>query len=117
MIKDIQRNMLQATTFMHSFMGNCDIWNALCEFHGRVVPNTHIWGSKQIDFVLTTGGLTDSTEAISLVNCSVLNRDHHAVFIDLCIEDICCPSPDKLAQPPYRNLKLDDRIISNEYLK
>jgi hypothetical protein len=45
---------------LHTFMGNCGLRNALREFHGRVVPNTNMRGSKQTDFVLTTGGLTDS---------------------------------------------------------
>jgi hypothetical protein len=65
--------------------------------------------------VLTTGGLTDSIEAIGLLDCSVLNSDHRALFIDLCIEDIFGPSPEKLAQPHSRNLKLDDPRISEEY--
>jgi hypothetical protein len=99
---------------LHTFMGNCGLRNALREFHGGVVPNTHMRGSKQIDFVLTTGGLTDSIEAIGLLDCSVLNSDHRALFIDLCIEDIFGPSPEKLAQPQYRNLKLDDPQISEE---
>jgi hypothetical protein len=43
---------------LHTFMGNCGLRNALREFHGGVVPNTHMRGLKQIDFVLTTGGLT-----------------------------------------------------------
>jgi hypothetical protein len=100
---------------LHTFMGNCRLRNALREFHGGVVPNTHMRGSKQIDFVLTTGGLTDSIKSIGLLDCSVLNSDHRALFIDLCIEDIFGPSPEKLAQPQYRNLKLDDPRISEEY--
>jgi hypothetical protein len=98
-------------------MSNCGLRNALREFHGGVVPNTHMRGSKQIDFVLTTGGLTDSIEAIRLLDCSVLNSDHPALFIDLCIEEIFGPSPEKLAQSQYRNLKLDDPRISEEYRK
>jgi hypothetical protein len=65
--------------------------------------------------VLTTVGLTDSIEATGLLDCSVLNSDHRALFIDLCIEDILGPSPEKLAQPKYRNLKLDDPRILEEY--
>jgi hypothetical protein len=102
---------------LQTFMGNCGLRNALREFHGGVVPNTHMRGSKQIEFVLTTDGLTDSIEAIGLLDCSVLNSDHRAIFIDLCIEEIFGPSPEKLAQPQYRNLKLDDPRISEEYRK
>jgi hypothetical protein len=93
-------------------MGNYGLMRALREFHGGAVPNTHMHGSKQIDFVLTTGRLTDSIEVIGLLDCSVLNNDNSALFIDVCIEEICGPSPEKLAQPQYCNLKLDDPRIS-----
>jgi hypothetical protein len=98
-------------------MGKCCLRNALCEFHGGVIPNTHMCGSKHIDFMSTTGGLTDIIEAIVLLDCSVINSDHRALLIDLCIEEIFGPSPEKLAQPQYRNLKLDDPRISEEYRK
>jgi hypothetical protein len=99
---------------MHSFMGNVSLRNALSDFHGGVVRHTHMRGSEQIDFVLTTGRLTDSIEAIGLLDCSVLNSEPRALFIDLCIEDNFGPNPEKLAQPQYRNLKLDDPRISEE---
>jgi hypothetical protein len=102
---------------LHSFMGHCGLRNALREFHGGVLPNTQMRGSKQIDFILTTGGLTDIIEAIGLLDCSVINSNHCDLFIDLCIEEIFGPSPEKLAQPQYRNLKLDDPRISEEYRK
>jgi hypothetical protein len=35
----------------------------------------------------------------------------------LCIEEIFVPIPEKLAQPQYCNLKLDDPINSEEYRK
>jgi hypothetical protein len=102
---------------LRTFMGKCGLRNALREFHGGFVPNTHMRGSTQIDFVLTTGGLTDSIEAIGLLDCSVLNSNHRALLIDLCVKEIFGPSPEKLAQPQYRNLKLDDPRISEEYRK
>jgi hypothetical protein len=102
---------------LHNFIGNCGLRNTLRDFYGGVVPNTHMRGSKQIDFVLTTSGLTDSIKAIGLLDCSVLNSDHRTLFIDLCIEEIFGPSPEKLAQPHYRNLKLDDPRTSEEYCK
>jgi hypothetical protein len=64
---------------LHSFMGNCGLRNALRKFHGGVLPNTHMRGLKQIDFVLTTGGFTDSIEAIGLLNCSVLKSDDRSL--------------------------------------
>jgi hypothetical protein len=99
---------------LHSFMGNYDLRNAFREFHGGVVPNCD---SKQIDFVLTTGRITYSIKATGLIDCSVINSDHHALFIDLYIQEILGPSPEKLAQPQYRNLKLDDPRILEEYCK
>jgi hypothetical protein len=102
---------------LSSFMVNCGLRNALHEFHGGVVHNIHMRGSKQIEFVLTTGGLTDRIEAIGLLDCSVLSSYHCALSIDLCIEKIFGPSPEKLAQPQYHNLKLDDPRISEEYRK
>jgi hypothetical protein len=74
-------------------------------------------GSKQIDFLLTTGGLANSIKVISLLDCSVLNSDHSSLFIDFCIEDMFGPIPEKLTQLQYRNLKLDDPRISDEYRK
>jgi hypothetical protein len=65
----------------------------------------------------TTGGLTDIIEAIGLLDCSVINSDHRSHFINLCIEEIIGPSPEKLAQPQYHNFKLDDPRISEEYRK
>jgi hypothetical protein len=99
---------------LHIFMGSCGLRNALSEFQGVVLPNTHMRGSKQIDFVLTTGRLTDSIEAIGLQDRSFLNSEHRALFVDLSIEEIFGPSPEKLAQLQYRNLKLDDPRISEE---
>jgi hypothetical protein len=64
---------------LHTFMGNFRLRNALREFHGGVVPNTHMRRSKHIDFMLTTGGLTNSIEATGLLDCSVLNSDHRAL--------------------------------------
>jgi hypothetical protein len=102
---------------LHTFIVNCGLRNVLRELHGGVVPRTHMHGSKQIDFVLNNGRLTDSIEASGSLDCSVLNSDHRTLFIDVCIEDIFGPSLEKLAQPQYRNLKLDDPRISEEYRK
>jgi hypothetical protein len=67
---------------LQSFMRKCGIRNVFREFHVGVVPYTHMCGSKQIDIMLTTSGLTDSIEAIGLLDCSDLKSDHRAIFID-----------------------------------
>jgi hypothetical protein len=40
--------------FLRSFMANCVLTNALTDIHSEQVPNTHVRGSKQIDFALLT---------------------------------------------------------------
>jgi hypothetical protein len=84
---------------LHTFMGSCGLRNTLREFHRGVIPNTHMRGSKQIDFGITTSGLADIIKAIGLLDCSVLNNYHCALFIDLCMKEMFGPSPEKLVQP------------------
>jgi hypothetical protein len=43
-----------------TYTQNCEMSNILSECHaesGAEIPNTHLRGSKQIDFVLTTAGI------------------------------------------------------------
>jgi hypothetical protein len=40
-----------------NFMANCGLTNALTDVHSEQVPNTHVRGSKQIDFALVTDGI------------------------------------------------------------
>jgi hypothetical protein len=42
---------------LRSFMANCGLANALMDIHSEQVPNTHVRGSKQIDFALVTDGI------------------------------------------------------------
>jgi hypothetical protein len=42
---------------LRTFMANCGLTNALTDVHSEKVPNTHVRGSKKIDFVLVTDGI------------------------------------------------------------
>jgi hypothetical protein len=39
------------------FMANCGLTNTLMDVHSEQVPNTHVRGSKKIDFTLVTEGI------------------------------------------------------------
>jgi hypothetical protein len=81
------------------------------------VLNTHARGSVKIDFPLLTSRLVDHVLDVGLLNRSVLQSDHSGMFVDLQIEGIFGKHPDKLAPHKFRNLKLDDPIISDKYRK
>jgi hypothetical protein len=42
---------------LRTFMANWGLTNALMDVHSEQVPNTHVRGSKQIDFALVTDGI------------------------------------------------------------
>jgi hypothetical protein len=41
---------------LRTFMANCGLTNALTDVHVEQVPNTHVRGSKKIDFALVKDG-------------------------------------------------------------
>jgi hypothetical protein len=59
-----------------TFMVNCRLTNALTDVHSEQVPNTHVRGSKQIDFALVTDGIRPCIKAIDLLDESVLKSNH-----------------------------------------
>jgi hypothetical protein len=59
-----------------SFMANFGLTNALTDIHSEQVPNTHVRGSKQIDFALVTGGIRPCIKAVGLLDESILKSDH-----------------------------------------
>jgi hypothetical protein len=65
---------------LRTFMVNCGLTNALTEVHSEQVPNTHVRGSKQIDFVLVMDGIRPFIKAIGLLDKSILKNDHRAIF-------------------------------------
>jgi hypothetical protein len=59
-----------------TFMANCGLTNDLTDVHSEQVPNTHVRGSKQIDFALVTDGIRPCIKAIDLLDESVLKSNH-----------------------------------------
>jgi hypothetical protein len=64
-------------------MANCGLTNALRDVHSEQVPNTHVWGSKQIDFALFTDGIRPCIKAVGLLDESILKSDDREIFLDL----------------------------------
>jgi hypothetical protein len=64
-------------------MSNCGLDNAITLMHDGVAPNTHMRGSSQIDFRLTSVGLRDYIEKVGLLDNSVLKSNHRGIFLDL----------------------------------
>jgi hypothetical protein len=96
-------------------MINCGLINILRQTHEGVMPITHAPGSIHIYFALATLGLSEHVADIGLLDISVLQSDHLCLFIEIQIEGIFEQNPDKLAPHQFRNLKLDDPIISDTY--
>jgi hypothetical protein len=57
---------------LRSFMSNCGLTNAMTDLHSEQVPNTHVRGSKQIDFALVTDGIRPCIKAVGLLDESIL---------------------------------------------
>jgi hypothetical protein len=96
-------------------MQNCGlIKNILRKMHEGIVPNTHARGSVQIDPPLITAGLAEHIPDFGLLDRYVLQSDHSGLFVDLQIEGIFGQHHEKLAPHKFRNLKLDDQIISDK---
>jgi hypothetical protein len=102
---------------LRTFMSNCGMTNALTNVHLEQVPNTHVRGSKQIDFALVTDGIRPCIKAIGLLDESILKSDHRAIFLDLDLLLLFGASLERLERPLFRNLKLDDPRISDSYRK
>jgi hypothetical protein len=98
-------------------MANCGLINALTDIHSEKVPNTHVRGSKQIDFALVTDGIRPCIKSVVLLDESILKSDHRAIFLDLDLLLLCGTSLDRLERPQFRNLKFDDPRISDSYRK
>jgi hypothetical protein len=69
-----------------TYTQNCGLSNILTDRHaepGAEIPNTHLRGSKQIDFVLVTPGIAIFIHSIGLLDFDVIFRSDHRT---LCIE-------------------------------
>jgi hypothetical protein len=104
---------------LKTFIANCGLINVATSKHpGQTVPNTHNRGSKQIDFVLATPGISQFILAIGLLDKNaVFNTDHRAVFFDIDADGFFGTSVGALAAQRFRNLQLGDPRIGQEYRK
>jgi hypothetical protein len=98
-------------------MANFGLTNALMDVHSEQVPNTHVRGSKKIDFALVTDGTRHCIKAVCLLDESIVKSDHRAVFLDLDLLLLFGRSLERLERSQFRNLKLDDPQISDRYRK
>jgi hypothetical protein len=94
-------------------MEKCGLTNALTDVHSEQVPNTHVRGSKQIDFASVTDGIWPCIKDIGLLDESILKSDHRAIVLDLDLSLLLRASPEILERPQFRNFKLDDPRISD----
>jgi hypothetical protein len=97
---------------LRSFMAKYGLTNALNDVHSEQVHNTHVRGSKKIDFALVTDGIRTCIKAVSLLDESILKSDHRAIFLDLDLFILFGVSLERLERPQFRYLKLDDPRIS-----
>jgi hypothetical protein len=99
---------------IQNFMSKCGLDNAITLMHDGVVPNTHMRGSSQIDFPLTSAGLREYIEKVGLLDNSVLHSHHRGMFLDL-NSRLFGNNPEKVIPHQFRTLKLDDPRLSDAY--
>jgi hypothetical protein len=95
-----------------TYTHNCGLSNILSERHaesGTDIPNTHLRGSKQIDFVLTTACIAPFIQAICLLDFDVIFRtDHRIFFIDIDMDGLFGSATETLPAQRLRQLQLED---------
>jgi hypothetical protein len=91
---------------------NCGMSNTLSERQtetGTAIPNIHLRGSKQIDFVLTTAGIAPYIRAIGLLDFDVVFRTYHRTFfIDIDMDGFFGSATETLPAQQLIQLKLED---------
>jgi hypothetical protein len=104
-----------------TYTHNCGLSNILSERHAESetdTPNTHLRGSKKIDFVLTTAGIAPFIQAIGLLEFDVIFRtDHRAFFIDIDMDIFFGSETETLPAQRLRQLQLEDPRVATEYRK
>jgi hypothetical protein len=68
---------------LRSFLANCGLTKALTDIHSEQVPNTHVRGSKQIEFYPLADRIRPWIEAVGILVELNLKSDHRAIFLDL----------------------------------
>jgi hypothetical protein len=104
---------------LKTFITNCGIINVTASKHpGHPVPNTHNRGSKQVDFMLATQGISHFILAIGLLDYNaVFNLDHRAFFFVIDADGLFGTAVESLAAQRLINLQLEDPRIGQEYRK
>jgi hypothetical protein len=104
-----------------AYTQNCGLSNSMSECHaesGADIPNTHLRGSKQIYFVLTTAGIAPFIQSIGLLDFDVIFRtDHRTFFIDIDMDVFFGSATETLPEQRLRQLQLEDPRVATEYRK
>jgi hypothetical protein len=104
-----------------TYTRNCGLSNTLSKRHsetGTVIPKTHLRGSKQTDFVLTTDGIAPFIQAIGLLDFDVVFRtDHWALLIDINMDEFSGSPTETLPSQRLRQLQLEDPQVATAYRK
>jgi hypothetical protein len=104
-----------------TYTQNCGLSNILSERHaeyGAGIPNTHLRGSKKIDFVFTTACIAPFIQSIGLLDFDFIFRtDHRTFFIDIDMDGFFGSATKKLLAQRLRQLQLEDPKVATEYRK
>jgi hypothetical protein len=104
-----------------TYTQNCGLSNILSERHaqsGADIPNTHLRGSKQIDFVLMTAGIAPFIQSIGLLYFDVIFRtDHRTLFIDINMDGFFGSATETLPAQRLMQLQLEYPRVATEYRK
>jgi hypothetical protein len=104
-----------------TYTQNCGMSNILSERHaesGAEIPNTHLRGSEQIDFMLTTAGIALFIQSIGLLDFDVIfQTDHRTFFIDIDMEGFFGSATETLPAQRLRQLQLEDPRVATECRK
>jgi hypothetical protein len=102
-----------------AYTRNCGMSNILSERHaesGAEIPNTHLRGSKQIDFVLKTAGIALFIKSIGLLDFDVIFLAYHRTFfIDIDMVGFFGSATETLPAQRLRQLQLEDPRFTSEY--
>jgi hypothetical protein len=96
-----------------TMMDNCVLINEIKELDNGDLPKTHSRGTRQTDFVLFTEGLLDFIIRFRFLDSSVLGSDHKVLFTVPNTAGLTGEGTEGLKKPQFRNLRLDDPILSS----
>jgi hypothetical protein len=102
-----------------TYIRNCGLSNILTQSHAESdaeIPNTHLRGSTQINFVLATPGITLFIDAIGLLDFgTVFLTEHRTFFVDINIVGFFGSTTKSLPAQRFRQLQLEDPRVAIEY--